>query len=236
MPGTGLHILTERATPSRRFNLKARLAAAGVAHTVQQVAVGQVIFSEGDVADAILYVQQGTVKVSVFSKARPHREAVVALPRAGDFFGEACLVGQPVRTAKAAAITRGAVLAIEKTDMSRMLRAERAVCQYFFDYMLRRQQRIQDDLVDQLLGSAEQRLARTLLILAGYGVRGRRPKKVLPRMSQSTLAGMVGTSRARVNSFLKEFKRQGFIDTDTVLTVHRSLLRVVVDDRLIRES
>ena len=221
---------------SRPLDLRARLAAAGVAHTVQQMAVGQVIFSEGDIADAIMYVQQGTVRVSAFSKARPHREAVVALPRAGDFFGEACLVGQSVRTAQASAITRGAVLAIEKTDMARMLRAERAVFQCFFDYLLRRHRRIEDDLIDQLLGSSEQRLARTLLILAGYGARGRRPKKVLPPISQSTLAGMVGTSRTRVNYFLKEFERQGFIDTDPILTVHRSLLRVVVDDRLIRES
>ena len=221
---------------SRPLDLRARLAAAGVAHTVQQMAVGQVIFSEGDIADAIMYVQQGTVRVSAFSKARPHREAVVALPRAGDFFGEACLVGQSVRTTQASAITRGAVLAIEKTDMARMLRAERAVFQCFFDYLLRRHRRIEDDFIDQLLGSSEQRLARTLLILAGYGARGRRPKKVLPPISQSTLAGMVGTSRTRVNYFLKEFKRQGFIDTDPILTVHRSLRRVVVDDRLIRES
>jgi CRP/FNR family cyclic AMP-dependent transcriptional regulator len=200
------------------------------------MAVGQVIFSEGDVADAIMYVQQGTVKVSAFSKARPRREAVVALPRAGDFFGEACLVGQSVRTAQASAITRVAVLAIEKTDMARMLRAERAVFQCFFDYMLRRQRRIEDDLIDQLLGSAEQRLARTLLILAGYSARARWPKKVLPRISQSTLAGMVGTSRARVNCLLKGFNRQGFIETDPILTVHRSLRRVAVDARLIRES
>jgi len=195
-----------------------------------------VIFAEGEVADTIMYVQQGTVKVSAFSKSKPHREAVMALPRAGDFFGEACLVGKSFRTAKATAITRTAVLAIDKTDMVRMLREERAVFQCFLEYMLRRHRRIEDDLVDQLLGSAEQRLARTLLILAGYGARGRRPKKVLPRMSQSTLAGMVGTSRARVNYFLKQFKRQGFIDTDTILTVHRSLRRAVVDDRLVRES
>lgn len=192
------------------------------------------VYAEGEVANTIMYLQQGTVKVSAFSKAKPHREAVVALPGAGDFFGEACLVGHPLRTTMATAITRCAVLAIDKADMARMLRAERAIFQCFFDYMIRRHQRIESDLADQLLGSAEQRLARTLLILAGYGVRGRRPKKVLPRMSQSTLAGMVGTSRARVNYFLKEFKRQGFIDTDTVLTVRPTLLQVVVEKRLVR--
>lgn len=201
------------------------VASAGIAPAIAHCGVGQVIFSQGDDADSIMYVQKGTLKLSVLSKVG--REAVLAVLRVGDFFGEGCLTGQPIRTTNATAISRSVVLVIEKADMVRLLHTEQAVSTRFIEYILERNIRLEADLVDQRVSSAEQRLARTLLLLAGFDRRGRRAKKVLPSMSQSTLAGMVGSTRSRINHFMNKFERLGFIERKGGLTVKSSLLRLV---------
>ena len=171
-----------------------------------------------------MYVLQGTVKLAVRSKLG--REAVVTIVRAGDFFGEACLADQRKRERTATAMSRSTVVMIDRTDMVRALRTEPALRDRFIEHMLRRNLRAEADLLDQLVSSCEQRLARSLLLLARYGKRCKRPKKVLPMMSQSTLAGIVGSTRSRVNYFMNRFERLGFIETAAGLTVKRSLLRV----------
>ena len=179
---------------------------------------GQVIFSQGDAAVSIMYVQHGSVKKSVCFKAG--REAVVAMLGPGDFFGEGCLAGQRVRMKNAIAVTPSTVLAIDKATMVRLLHARPALADQFIAHLLIRNIRIEEDLIDQLVSSCEQRLARTLLLLASDGTRGT-PKHILQTISQTTLAGMVGTTRPRIN----QFKRLGFIDIeDRRLTVNRSLL------------
>ena len=206
------------------FNLLALLRSAGLEPTILRCDVRQTIFSAGDAADSIVYVLKGTVKLSVVSKFG--REAVVAIVRAGDFFGEACLAGQLTRATTATPMSRSAVVMIDRTDVVQLLRTEPAFSDRFIDYMLLKNVRAEADLVDQLVSSCEHRLARTLLLLAGYGKRCKRPKTVLPPMSQSTLAGMVGSTRSRINYFMNKFERLGFINTAGGLTVTRSLLRV----------
>jgi CRP/FNR family cyclic AMP-dependent transcriptional regulator len=183
---------------------------------------GEVIFSEGDDADDILYVVNGLVKVS----APGRREAVVGVLGSDDFFGEECLAGHVIRTRNATAITRSTALVIRKAVMAQLLRTDPELAAQFTAHLLARNLRLEDDLTDQLQSSCEQRLARTLLILAGYG-RGAPRKKIVPRMSQDTLAGIVGSTRSRVNYFLQKFKALGFIHIERSITVDRSLLRVV---------
>lgn len=207
------------------FKFGVFVASAGIAPAIVQCGAGQVIFSQGDAADSIMYVQKGTLKLSVSSKVG--REAVLVVLRVGDFFGEGCLSRQPIRTTNATAITRSVVLVIEKADMVRLLHTEPAVSDRFIEYMLERNIRLEADLVDQLVSSVEQRLARTLLLLARIGKRGQRAKKVVPSMSQSTLAEMVGSTRTRINFFMNKFERLGFIDRKGGLTVKRSLRRLV---------
>jgi CRP/FNR family cyclic AMP-dependent transcriptional regulator len=209
----------------QRFNLETFLASRGLPPTIVRFMRGEVIFSQGDAADSVMYVQKGRVKKSVSFQGRP--EAVVAMLGPGDFFGEACLVGQRVRMKNAIAITESTVLVIDKATMMRLLRTRHALADGFIAHLLTRIVRIEGDLIDQLVSSTEQRLARTLLLLARYGKRGE-PKKVLPRLSQTTLAGMVGSTRPRINELLKKFKRLGFIDMNDGLTVHRSLLRAAL--------
>jgi CRP/FNR family transcriptional regulator, cyclic AMP receptor protein len=211
-----------KARPS--FNLVALLSSGGIATTILRCDAGQMIYSAGDAADSIMYVLKGTVKLSVVSKKG--REAVVAIVRSGDFFGEACLAGQRKRERTATAMSRSLVAMIDRTNMMQVLRAEPALRDRFIEHMLLRNLRAEADLLDQLVSSCEQRLARALLLLAGYGKRCKRPKKVLPMMSQSTLAGIVGSTRSRVNFFMNRFERLGFIETAGGLTVKRSLLRI----------
>jgi CRP/FNR family cyclic AMP-dependent transcriptional regulator len=211
-----------KARPS--FNLVALLSSGGIATTILRCDAGQLIYSAGDAADSIMYVLKGTVKLSVVSKKG--REAVVAIVRSGDFFGEACLAGQRKRERTATAMSRSLVVMIDRTNMMQVLRAEPALRDRFIEHMLLRNLRAEADLLDQLVSSCEQRLARALLLLAGYGKRCKRPKKVLPMMSQSTLAGIVGSTRSRVNFFMNRFERLGFIETAGGLTVKRSLLRI----------
>jgi CRP-like cAMP-binding protein len=195
---------------------------AGLVRRTVELSAGEVIFSQGDDADDIMYVLNGIVKLSVSGR----REAVVAILQSGDFFGEECLAGHAIRKRDAMAITHCTALVIDKAAMSRLIRTEPIMAERFMEHLLSRNVRIEDDLIDQLQSSCEQRLARTLLILAGYG-RPKTRKKIVPRMSQATLAGIVGSTRARINYFLQKFKRLGFIEVHGSLTVRRSLFRVV---------
>jgi len=204
------------------LNLEESLASAGLTRTIVDCPGGEAIFSQGDDADSVMYVLKGIVKLSVPGR----REAVVGVLGPGDFFGEECLAGHAIRTRNATAMTRSTALVIAKPAMVRLLRIEPVLANRFIAHLLSRNVRVEDDLIDQLQSSCEQRLARTLLILAGYGHRGTR-KKIVPNISQTTLAGIVGSTRSRINFFLQRFKTQGFIATDGPLTVNRSLLGVV---------
>jgi CRP-like cAMP-binding protein len=195
---------------------------------------GDVIFSQGDTCEAVLYIQQGGVKLSVLSKAG--REAVVAMLGPGDFFGEGCLAGQPIRMGTAMAITPSTVLVIEKDRMVKLLHKQHALSDRFISHMLGRNIRIEEDLIDQLFNSSEKRLARALLLLARYGQQDK-PQRVVPKISQETLAEIVGTTRSRVNFFLNKFRKLGFIDYNDDLKelngglrINNSLLSVVLHE------
>jgi CRP/FNR family cyclic AMP-dependent transcriptional regulator len=209
------------------FNAQAFLKSAGVAKTFVEYGRGETVFTQGDACDHVLYVQSGGVKLSVLSKTG--REAVVAMLGPGEFFGEGCLAGQPVRMGSATAITPSVILLINKSKMVRLLHKQHAMSDRFISHMLARNIRIEEDLVDQLFNSSEKRLARTLLLLARYGKHDR-PVRAVPPISQGTLAEMVGTTRSRVNFFMKKFQRLGFIDYTHGLKVNPSLLTVVLHE------
>jgi CRP/FNR family cyclic AMP-dependent transcriptional regulator len=216
-----------RTTPA--FDAQDFLDSSGIAKTVVEYARGETIFSQGDICEDVLYIQIGGVKLSVLSKTG--REAVVAMLGPGDFFGEGCLAGQPVRMGSAVAITPSVVLLIAKEKMVRLLHKQHGMSDRFISHMLSRNIRIEEDLIDQLFNSSEKRLARTLLLLARYGKQDR-PVGLVPKVSQETLAKMVGTTRSRVNFFLNKFKKLGFIEYDgqIPLKVNNSLLSVVLHD------
>jgi CRP/FNR family cyclic AMP-dependent transcriptional regulator len=214
-------------TKKDAFNAQAFLDSAGVARTVMEFQRKDTIFSQGDACKDVMYIQKGSVKLSVVSKTG--KEAVVAMLRPGDFVGEGGLAGQPVRIATATAATPTTLLVIGLTEMMRVLHAEHALSDRFITYMLERNIRIEEDLIDQLFNSTEKRLARTLLLLARYGKKDK-PQWVLPKVSQETLAGMIGTTRSRVNLFMNKFKKLGFINYDAGLQVNDSLLSVVLND------
>jgi CRP/FNR family transcriptional regulator, cyclic AMP receptor protein len=218
---------TKKHKPMVSFDPQVFLATVGVARTITQCPKDYKIFSQGDPADAVFYIQQGKVKLKV--KSKQGKEAVVAILGAGDFLGEACLIGQTVCLATAAAIAPSFILRIEKNEMLRVLHEERKFSDFFVPYMLSRNVRIQEDLVDQLFNSSEQRLARTLLLLANFGKVGTL-EPVAPEINQETLAGMVGTTRSRISFFMNKFKKMGFIDYKEGLRVHRSLLNIVLHD------
>jgi CRP/FNR family transcriptional regulator, cyclic AMP receptor protein len=199
----------------------ALLDAARVTRKVVEYGKKETIFTQGETAESVMYIMTGGAKVSVVDKCG--KEAVLAVLESGDFLGEACLGGQPVREGTATTTTRTTVLAIQKEEMSRALRAERELCDRFLSYMLARNIRVQEDLIDQLLNSSEKRLARTLLLLAGYDKEAR-SHKMLPRVSQETLAQMIGTTRPRVNFFMNKFKKLGFIEYNGGIQVNSSLL------------
>ena len=209
------------------FDPQVFLATVGAARTITECPKDYKIFSQGDPADAVFYIQLGRVKLKVISKQG--KEAVIAILGVGDFLGEACLIGQTVCLVTATVIVPSFILRIEKSEMLRVLHEERRFSDYFIPYVLSRNVRTQEDLVDQLFNSSEQRLARTLLLLAHYGKEGA-PENVVPEINQETLAGMVGTTRSRVNFFMNKFKKLGFIDYKDGLRVHRSLLNVVLHD------
>jgi len=211
------------------FNAQAFLDSTGIPKTVVEYGRGETIFTQGDACDHVLYIQSGGVKLSVLSKNG--REAVVAMLGPGDFFGEGCLAGQPIRMGTATAITPSAILLVGKGKMIRLLHRQHEMSDRFISHMLSRNIRIEEDLIDQLFNSSEKRLARTLLLLARYGKQDR-PTRVVPKISQDTLAKMVGTTRSRVNFFLNKFKKLGFIeyDGDVPLKINSSLLSVVLHD------
>jgi len=211
------------------FNAQAFLDSAGVAKTIVQYARGDAIFTQGDACEHVMYIQSGGVKLSVLSKTG--REAVVAMLGPGDFFGEGCLAGQRFRMGSATAMTPSAILSVDKQKMIRLLHKQHAMSDRFIAHMLARNARIEEDLIDQLFNSSEKRLARALLLLARYGKQDK-PARVVPKVSQETLAEMVGTTRSRVNFFLNKFKKLGFIeyDDDLPLKVNSSLLSVVLHD------
>ena len=211
------------------FNAQAFLDAAGVAKTSVQYGRGESIFSKGDPCKDVMYIQAGGVKLSVLSKNG--KEAIVAMLGPGDFFGEGCLAGQRMRMGSASAITTSVILLIGKARMLRMLHDEHSMSDRFIGHMLTRNIRIEEDLIDQLFNSSEKRLARTLLLLARYGKQDKLARAV-PKISQETLASIVGTTRSRVNFFLNKFKRLGFIDYngEVPLKINSSLLSVVLND------
>jgi CRP/FNR family cyclic AMP-dependent transcriptional regulator len=209
------------------FSAQTFLDSASVSKKVVDFRAREVIFRQGDPSDHIFYIQQGGVKLSVVNNFG--KEAVVGVLEPGEFFGEGCLTGLPLRMASAAAITPTTVLAIEKKEMLRVLHTEHAFSDRFISYMLARNIRLEEDLVDQLFNSSEKRLARTLLLLARYGKQGQ-PEKILANVSQEMLAEMVGTTRSRVNFFLSKFKKLGFIHYNGGLHVDSSLLNVVLHE------
>jgi CRP/FNR family cyclic AMP-dependent transcriptional regulator len=209
------------------FDAQAFLDTTGVSRKIAEFRRGEAIFRQGDPSEQIFYIQKGSVKLSVLNNVG--KEAVVAVLEPDEFFGEGCLTGLPFRMATATAITPSRLLAIEKVEMIRALHAEHALSDRFISYMLTRNIRLQEDLVDQLFNSSEKRLARTLLLLARYGKEGK-PQKMVPKVSQEMLAEMVGTTRSRVNFFMNKFKKLGFIKYNGGLHINTSLLSVVLHD------
>jgi len=216
-----------KRTQKPAFDVDAFLRSAGAGKSIVTYQPTGVIFSQGDASDSVLYIQKGTVKLSVLSHSG--KEAIVGMLGPGDFFGERALTGHPVRLEAATAMTATTVLIVPKQQMIRLLHDQHALSDRFIAFMLARNLRIEEDLVDQLFNSSEKRLARTLLLLARYG-KANQTHRVLPRISQETLAEMIGTTRSRVNFFMKKFKKLGFIEYNGGLKVHHSLLTVIVHD------
>lgn len=212
---------------SRAFDAKVFLDSAGVARTIVQYRRSQKIYSQGDPATSVMYIQKGGVKLSIVSEYG--KEAIVALLAPGDFFGEGCLTGLPFRMGTATAITPTTVLIVEKNEMIRVLHQEQKLSERFIAFLLTRNIRIEEDLADQLFNSIEKRLARTLLLLARYGKQDQ-PETMLPKVSQEMLAEIVGTTRPRINLFMNKFKKLGFIRYNGGLQVDNSLLNVVLHE------
>jgi CRP/FNR family transcriptional regulator, cyclic AMP receptor protein len=219
--------VNEKTERPRDFDPKSFLAKVGIGRTTAKYPPNERIFSQGEPANAVYYIQEGQIKLTVVS--RQGREAVIAILRAGDFFGEGCLAGQPTRMASAAAMSKCSIVRLEKDALVRVLREEPAFSEMFLMHVLSRNIRFEADLVDQLFNSSEKRLARILLLLANFGKPGE-PQKVIPKISQETLAEIIGTTRSRVSFFMNRFRKLGFIDYNGALEVHSSLLNVVLHD------
>jgi CRP/FNR family transcriptional regulator, cyclic AMP receptor protein len=217
---------TRPAAPHSGFSVEAYLQSSGAGHKAVQYRRGAVVFSQGDRVMDVRYLQKGSIQLSVLS--RTGKEAVVAMLGAGDFFGEGALAGQQVRIATAKAVAASSVLIIEKDAMIKLLHDEPTFSDRFIAYMLARNIRIEADLVDHLFNSSEKRLARTLLLLSRYG--DANPSRTLPKISQETLAEMIGATRSRVNFFMNKFRKLGLIEYNGGLKVHSSLLSVVLHD------
>jgi CRP/FNR family transcriptional regulator, cyclic AMP receptor protein len=209
------------------FDPKTFLATVGRGQTVSDLRKDEVVFLQSAAADAVFYIQKGKIKIVVASKQG--KEAVVAIMSPGEFFGEGCLIGQPLRLATARAMIDSEVMRVSKSEMIRVLHAELAFGELFMAHLLTRNSRVEEDLVDQLFNSSEQRLARTLLLLANFGKEGG-PQPIAHRISQETLAEIIGTTRPRVSHFMNKFRKLGFITYNGQLAVHSSLLSVVLHD------
>jgi len=216
-----------RASKKADFNAQSFLDSGGVARQIVEFPKKSIVFAQGDPAKTVMYIQQGGVKLTVVNGTG--REAVVAVLKPGDFFGEGCLAGQAVRIGAATSTGPTTVLVIEKNEMIRVLHSEHEFSDRFIAYMLTRNIRIEADLVDQLFNSTEKRLARALLLLAQYG-KDEQAQRVLPKVSQETLAETIGTTRSRVNLFMNKFKKLGFIKYDDGLQINSSLLSVVLHE------
>ncbi len=231
-PPTGLEIIARKVrqmAPKHKpvFDPKAFLAKVGDGRHLIKPRKGQIVFSQGEPADTVFYIQQGKVKLSVVSPQG--KEAVIAILGPGDFFGEGCLAGQRRRIMTAAAMTDAAVVHIKKAAISDVLHREPAFSELFIAHLLSRTIRVEADLVDQLFNSSERRLARLLLLLANFGKEGK-PEPLIAKISQETLAEMIGTTRSRVSFFMNKFRRLGFIDYNGGIEVHSSLLNLVLHD------
>jgi CRP/FNR family transcriptional regulator, cyclic AMP receptor protein len=212
----------------RPFDVSDFLSKMDGGRTLQTFRKDEKIFAQGDPADAVFYIQEGKVKVSVLSQQG--KEAVVALHGGGDFFGEGCLTGQPLRLATVSAMTDCVIMRIGKADMVSTLRDEPKLSEVFMAYILARNARVEEDLVDQLFNSSEKRLARVLLLMANFGKEGK-PEPVIPKLSQETFAEIIGTTRSRVSTFMNRFRVLGFIHYNGDLEVHNSLLNVILHDK-----
>jgi len=214
---------------SRRpaFDVKLFLDSAGLGRKVAKFRGQETVFAQGDPANNVMYIQEGGVKLTVVNETG--KEAVVAILGPGDFFGEGCLTGQTIRMATATTVALTTVLEIEKHEVMRVLHEEHEFSDRFIAYTLARNARVEEDLIDQLFNSSEKRLARTLLLLARYGAQDQ-PQKVIPNVSQETLAEMIGTTRSRVNFFMNKFRKLGFIQYNGEIHVNKSLLSVVLHD------
>jgi CRP/FNR family transcriptional regulator, cyclic AMP receptor protein len=216
-----------RARTAASFNPQLFLTKVGKGKTSLTSPKKHTIFSQGDAAEAVFYVQAGKIKLTVVSQQG--KEAVVAILERGAFFGESCLAGQVIRTASATAVEDSTIVRIDKDAMIRVLHEEPTFAELFMAYLLAHTIRIEEDLVDQLFNSSEKRLARVLLLLAHFGKEGK-PETVITKISQETLAEMIGTTRSRVSFFMNKFRKMGFIDYNGQLHVHSSLLNVVLHD------
>jgi CRP/FNR family transcriptional regulator, cyclic AMP receptor protein len=213
--------------PKPPFDPQAFLAKANGGRTLSAYKMNHIVFSQGEPADSIFYIQEGEVKLTVVSEQG--KEAIVAILGTGDFCGEGCLAGQPLRMATAAAMVESSIMRLEKAAMIRILHDEPEFSERFMSHLLARNIRVEADLVDQLFNSSEKRLARLLLILAKFGKEGK-PEPVIAKISQETLAEMIGTTRSRVSLFMNKFRKMGLIDYNGHLEIHSSLLNVVLHD------
>ena len=209
------------------FNVDAFLDTVNGGRTILEYRKNQKVFTQGDAADSVFYLKDGKVKVTVVSDQG--KEAVVAIHGKGDFFGEGCLTGQPRRLATVAAMADSVVMRLDKTTIVRVLHEEPTFSETFMAYLLTRNARVEEDLVDQLFNSSEKRLARLLLLMANFGKEGS-PQPVIAKISQETLAEMVGTTRSRVNFFMNKFRQLGFVEYNGDMKVHSSLLNIVLHD------
>jgi CRP/FNR family cyclic AMP-dependent transcriptional regulator len=216
------------AKPKSSFLVQNYLSTVGPSKSISVFPNRRAIFAQGDPSNTVFYIKEGAVKLSVINESG--KEAVIALLGSGDFLGEACINGgSPVRLATATAMEPTTAMVIKKKEMLRVLHEEKDFAEYFITYMLKRNLKTEADLVDQLFNSSEKRLARALLILARYGKEGQ-PETVVAKVSQETLAELVGTTRSRVNFFMNKFRKLGFINYNGTLQVHSSLLNVLLHD------
>jgi CRP/FNR family transcriptional regulator, cyclic AMP receptor protein len=210
------------------FDPKAFLAKVNGGRTISDYRNNQIVYSQGNPADSVFYIQKGKVKITVLSDLG--KEAVIAVLGTGNFFGEGCLAGQTLRLASVAALTECVIVRMEKENITRVIHEEPAFAELFISHLLARNIRVEEDLVDQLFNSSEKRLARTLLLLANFGKEGD-PEPVLAKISQETLAEMIGTTRSRVSVFMNKFRKLGLIDYNGHIEIHRSLLNVVLHEK-----
>jgi len=216
-----------KAKRRKSFDVKVFLSTVDGGRSVSNYRKNQKIFAQGDAADSVFYIQDGQVKLSIISELG--KEAVVALHRKEDFFGEGCLSGQSLRLASAATMTDCVIMRLDKTAIVCVLHEQPKFSEMFLSYILARNARVEADLVDQLFNSSEKRLARLLLLMANFGKEGR-PEPVIAKVSQETLAEMVGTTRSRVSFFMNKFRKLGFIEYNGDLEIHNSLLNVILHD------